>query len=151
MHFWCVWHLPLDWKPSSYSAKVLSKKSTGFPTCLRRNITTGPEQTLISSWSPKSTDLYFWYFSGTLLDGGNFFYCPPKNKKWAVNFVISFVEIFALIFTQTAWKRMYIAPPTTPPPPTPPTCHPPVRMIMLYKINDNLSFILCDFVTLNKP
>ena len=40
-------------------------------------------------------------------------------------------------------------PPNPPTTPTPPTRHPPVRMIMLYQINDNLSFILCDFVTLN--
>ena len=76
-------------------------------------------------------------------------YLATHSLAGRVNFVISFVEIFALICTQTAWKRMYIAPPTPPPSPTPPTRHPPVRMIMLYQINDSLSFILCDFVTLN--
>ena len=38
-------YLPSDWKPSLYSAKVLSKYSVGFPPSFRLNITTsGPEQ-----------------------------------------------------------------------------------------------------------
>ena len=35
--------------------------------------------------------------------------------------MISFVEVFLLICTQTAWKPMYIAPPTPHPPPNQPT------------------------------
>ena len=40
------------------------------------------------------------YAHGTTFHVGKKNYCPPKSKKWAVNFVISFIEVFSLIFTQ---------------------------------------------------
>ena len=36
-------------------------------------------------------------------------YLAPHILRCRVNFVISFVEVFSLICTQTAWKPMYIA------------------------------------------
>ena len=39
-------------------------------------------------------------------------YCTSKKKNGAVKFVISFVEVFSLIFTQPAWKHIIYFPPS---------------------------------------
>ena len=41
-------------------------------------------------------------------------YCTSKKKKGAVKFVISFVEVFSLIFTQPAWKHIIYCPNSPP-------------------------------------
>ena len=76
-------------------------------------------------------------------------YSAPHTFRGRINFVISFVEVFSLIFTQPAWKHYIYYPPSPPSNQTTPHTPPHHRIVMWYQINDILSFILCDFVTLN--
>ena len=89
------------------------------------------------------------YAPGTALEvgkkdfGGN----PPKN--FTATFCDLFRWGFSLIFTQPAWKHYIYYPPSPPSNQTTPHTPPHHRIVMWYQINDILSFILCDFVTLN--
>ena len=77
------------------------------------------------------------------------YFAVTLQKILPQNFVISFVEVFSLIFTQPAWKHYVYYPPSPPSNQTTPHTPPHHRIVMWYQINDILSFILCDFVTLN--
>ena len=49
------------------------------------------------------------YAPGPVFQVGKKNYLATHSLAGRVKFVISFVEVFSLICTQTAWKRMYIA------------------------------------------
>ena len=83
---------------------------------------------------------------------------PSRKKKFARPPILSeavqilwslSLSFFSLIFTQPAWKHYIYCPPSPPSNQTTPHTPPHHWMIMWYQINDILSFILCDFVTLN--